>query len=96
MAVTITPLVTVGGVVDAWTIRSGQQHTRYGDPYTTSGVVVRKPREVAEVEALAGPTLCRREVEELKALLRPEGISCIKWERYRKDGATHTAWINIR
>ena len=95
MAVTLTPLVTIAGHVEVWTCRSGPGHRRHGDPYVTTCVIYRAPGDTARIEAMCGPTLCKHEVDELKTLLRREGVVSMEWDRIRADGSVHRAVISM-
>lgn len=96
MGVTLTPHVTVAGVVISWLCRSGPEHRRYGDRYTTSCLISRTPGGIALAEGLTAHDLGKAEVDELKALLRAEGSTALHFERIRPDGVTHRAVVNLR
>lgn len=95
MGVAITPVVIVGGMCVAWTMRAGPQFTEYGDPYTTSAYITRKPHDEAFIETLSGPMLTPDEIRELGRLFQAEGVRLVKWERRRLNGYVHTATILV-
>lgn len=75
--ITLTPIV--------WTVRTGQDHAEYGDPY--EGVAtVQRCGEVAHVSAACGALPVSDQVE-LSRKLREMGFCAIVFERV-KDGET--------
>jgi len=74
--ITLTPIV--------WTVRTGQEHTGYGDPY--EGVAtVQRCGDVAHVSAACG-VLPISDQCELSKRLREMGFAAIVFERV-KDGS---------
>jgi len=68
-----------------FTVRMGEEHNAYGDPYTDVCTVTKIDEGVARVTAL-GREISKSDAHELRKLLHSLGFTEIVWER--KKGTT--------